>query len=261
MKRYIPWLLAALVLVVAGTSTVHEMGLDSPVRVLKPGPEPGSRDFDIFVDTVTKDGSPKTQYDITYFDTALGWDFGDRAAYSCAWVEFYSAGVEQFEVHYELTPYIAPPILEIEDHYGIEVHPDSLIGPLCGDGIGPATSMPWDGTDHFPHGTQLDFFLDGQPLVTLDYHREMCSRGYWTPGDEPGEAWLWWDQDGPQSMMPGMDDCTGGPGAPVPVMRAYVKNAGAGVTYCTRDELSGDWCNFTVPTESASMTGASGATP
>lgn len=256
MKRYLPWLLAALVLVVAGTTAVRKIGSD-PVRVLKPGPEPTAPDFDIFVDEVLKNGQLGQEYDRTHFDTALGWDFGDRAAYSCAWVEFFSAGAEQFEVHYELLPYQSPPVLEINDKNGAEVHPDRLISPLCGDGIGPATSITFDGSDHFPHGTALIFFKDSQPLVTLDYYREPCAKGYWTPGDEPGEAWLWWDQDGPQETMPGMADCTGGPGAPVPVVRAYVKNAVAGVTYCTEDDLDGDLCTLPPPTPPPTPTGAS----
>ncbi len=94
------------------------------------------------------------------------------------------------------------------------------------------------------------FYRDAQPIATLDYHDEMCTNGYWTPGDEPGEAWLWWDVDGPQDMMPGMGDCNGGPAEPVAVVRAFVMHRAPGVGVCVEDALDGDMCvdRFPPPT-------------
>jgi len=209
-----------------------------PVALAQPGPDPDVGSFDIFTRELPQIGG--TEYDRTHFDTSQGWDWGLRAAYSCAYVEFFSAGSLAFEVHYEMVPGY-PKEIEINDSATAGEPVNGTLGN-CGDNIGPEASMAFDGTDHFPHGTMFTFYRDAQPIATLDYHDEMCTNGYWTPGDEPGEAWLWWDEDGPQDMMPGMGDCNGGPGEPVAIVRAYVQNRAPGVGVCVEDAMDGDMC-------------------
>jgi hypothetical protein len=215
-----------------------------------PGPETNPPTFfEINVNELLEAPLPHDMYSSTRFLTADGWDFGDRAAYSCAWVEFFEAGAELFEVHYEMVANYPIPI-EINDRDGEEA-PDPEIASLCGDGSGAGANITHDGSDHFPHGTSLDFFLGGVQVATIDYGLKEpgdCDRGYWTPGDEPGESWLWWDEDGPQDLMPGHPlDCGGGPVEPVPVVRAYVQNMASGVGVCTRDEMDGDMCLGNTP--------------
>ena len=204
-----------------------------------PGPEQSQYDFfDIFVKEVLPDGD--TEYDRTEFDVGAGWDFGDRAAYSCAWAEFFQGGNELFEVHYEMV--IGYPVsIEINDRHGAEAG-DDQIAALCGDGDGPAPSVSHDGSDHFPHSTSLVFFQNGQEIARIDYS-EQCTNGYWTPGNQAGEAWLWWDADGPSDMMEHGDGlCGGGPGEPVAIVRAFPQNVSAGITVCTTDAMHGDLC-------------------
>jgi hypothetical protein len=227
-----------LTLVIA-TFVVHTLVVGmGAVALAEPGPDPEVGSFDIFTRELPRIGG--TEYDRTHFDSARGWDWGLRAAYSCAYVEFIQGGNILFEVHYEMVAGY-PKSIEINDNAAADEPVDGSLG-TCGDGIGPEANVTHDGTDHFPHGTTLEFSRDGQPLVTLDYNDDMCAQGYWTPGDEAGEAWLWWDEDGPQDTMPGMHDCGGGPGEPVSVVRAFVQNVAPGVSVCTTDMLSGDLC-------------------
>ena len=189
------------------------------------------RYFDILVrhqDTGEQIGSER-------FRWGKGWDFGDRPqGYRCAWVEFFRAGIELFEIHFERAQGWA----KIIDRFGPES--DATKDRLCGKGSeGP---VRFDGSDHFPHGTLMDFTRNGSPLVTLNLHADECASGYWTPGDEPGEAWLWWDEDGPTNDGHHELDCGGGPTEPVPVVRAYVKKAAPGIEYCSEDSLAGDRC-------------------
>lgn len=216
----------------------------------EPGPEPGSSNFSIFVHEL---GGDRDMYSKTEFAVGQGWDFGDRAAYACAWVEFFQAGTELFEVHYEMVDGYPIPI-EINDLFGIEA-PDSQIGGLCGDGNGSGANIHHDGTDHFPHGTSLNFFQNDVRIATIDYSLQEpngCDRGYWTPGNQAGEAWLWWDEDGPQNDGHHDLNCGGGPGEPVAIVRADVKHMASGVEVCTEDSLAGNWCSdapLPTPTE------------
>lgn len=241
---------------VIATLAVCALGLGiGPVALAGPGPDPDVGSFDIFTRELPRNGG--TEYDRTHFDASQGWDWGLRAAYSCAYVEFFSAGELAFEIHYEMVPGY-PKDIEINDNASAGEPVNGTVGN-CGDNIGPGASMPFDGSDHFPHGTAFTFYRDGQPIAGLDYHDEMCTKGYWTPGDEPGEAWLWWDEDGPQSTMPDMEDCNGGPGEPIAVVRAYVQNRAPGVGVCVEDRMDGDMCvNRFPPPTIASMSPMSG---
>ena len=230
-----------------------------------PGPDPsdGSSYFEISVredlNHENPPPPPRDEYSLTRFDESLGWDFGDRIGYECAWVEFFSAGNEKFEVHYELVADY-PFDLRITDRFGAESQVDGR-DPfnLCGSGtFGTNGNAVHDGSDHFPHGTALTFYVNSQQIASIDYSLTQlvgCDKGYWTPGDEAGEAWLWWDEDGPQQHMPnGPIVCDGGPMEPVAVMRAIVKNADADVGYCTQDELSGDDCSSSLPGHASRLT-------
>jgi hypothetical protein len=105
------------------------------------------------------------------------------------------------------------------------------------------TKVRFDGSDHFPHGTALTVARAGTPIAKLRLHRTMCARAYWTPGDEPGEAWLWWDQDGPTSDGHHMLDCGGGDHDPKPVARAIVSLVATDLSVCTKDSMDGDICS------------------
>lgn len=204
-----------------------------------PRREPNSPDF-----TISIKGRPLLEsfQDTTKFKTSRGWDFGDRSAYSCAWAQFFEGSKRLFEIHYEVVRdgYDFP--IQINDRNGAEA-PDGTIEARCGDGVGPGPSARWDGSDHFPHGTALKFRYRGKKIATVGYRRPECSKTYWTPGNQPGEAWLWWDQDGPTSDGHHSLMCAGGPADPVPVVRAYTKHRAPGVRVCTKDSLSGDLCS------------------
>jgi hypothetical protein len=205
-----------------------------------PGPNPNVGPFDVIIREALGPGS--VTYDVTSFETShpTGWDWGLRAAYSCLYVEFYLEGVRAFEVHYE-TVQGYPGSVQILDDAGAREPVNGSLGP-CGDGLGPGASMPFDGTDHFPHATDLVFYAGGSEIARIDYSGDECSWAYWTPGDEAGEAWLWWDADGPTETMPGHHACDGGPGEPEPIVRAFVQNLAPGVDVCSTDALQGDLC-------------------
>lgn len=222
------------------------------------------RSFTIVVESRNPEIGPSAHkvYDMLDFTRSTpGWDFGDREAYRCAFVEYFGAGGNLlFAINFERirTPEIVanPYAVMLNDRGGMERSdpqgsgrrsrgsrgPLTPIGSddLCGSGRG--LSVPFDGTDHFPHGTMLEFTRNGNPLVDLHLHRNHCAKGYWTPGDEPGEAWLWWDEDGPTNDGHGDLNCSGGPGEPRAVVRAWVERLAPSVAVCTEDSLDGDWC-------------------
>lgn len=210
-----------------------------------PGPESNPSDFEIFVEELIG-GGETVIYSNTRFAAADGWDFGDRGAYSCAWAEFFRDGSELFEVHYELIKDYPDPVA-INDRDGVEA-PDPEIAPLCGDGIGPGASITHDGSDHFPHGTDIVFFQGDVEIARVDYSDDPCAKGYWTPGDEAGEAWLWWDEDFPTDKVEHGDGlCGGGPGEPIAVVRAFAQGMAGGIEVCSTDAMSGDRCSNAPP--------------
>lgn len=203
---------------------------------------------------------PRDVYSITSFDLSEGWDFGDRFGYECAWGEFFLGGDEKFEVHYELVEDY-PFDVQINDKFGRELSdtdapPDAGSGS-CGTGIGKGGIPTHDGSDHFPHGTSFLFYKDDVEIASIDYeleHADGCDSAYWSPGDEPGEAWLWWDEDGPQQHHPGGPIvCPGGSVEPVAVVRAIVQNVDPDIGYCTRDEMDGSQCQGPSPTHASDV--------
>jgi len=193
-----------------------------------PGPEPGGRDIEISF----RDPATRKFIDFVEFDTATGWDGGGRLAYRCAWVEHFTSGGLDFSVNFLRTDYAA-----VINDDGIT---DTGPGNSCAV---PEQQATFDGSDHFPHGTSLVFYRGGVEFDRIDLDRG-CARGYWTPGDEPGEAWLWWDDDGPQDLtVEGDGLCDGGPGEPVAVARATVQDVAPGLAVCTLDRNEGDLCD------------------
>jgi hypothetical protein len=207
-----------------------------------PGPDPddGHTDFSIVANPSV--GSGDDVKDVTTFDETTGWDFGDRTGYRCTWVEHFTNGVLDFEVHYEVLADFADtaPLKswKLNDDRGLEGD-EAFAQAYCGSAKGsnyPSPMMADAGT-HFPHGTAITFYRDGQLIDSVDYgmgdHSAMCAKSYWVPGDKAGEAFLWFDADGPDSTMPGMGDCNGGPGEPVPWVRAIVEHTAPDIGYCT----------------------------
>jgi hypothetical protein len=230
-----------------------------------PGPDPAD-DHDYFEISMGDDFNhgtppppPEDTYSVTRFNEAEGWDFGDRYGYQCAWVEYFRGDNQLFEVHYELVMDY-PFGVKVSDRFGVEGGDQNASGD-CGTGNGFGGVPTHDGTDHFPHATSLTFYQNGGPLldpqgnpVAIDYQGE-CTHGYWTAGDQPGEAWLWWDEDGPaDKLMHGDGLCSGGPDEPVAVVRAIVQNAAPGIGYCTSDVLEGSFCSGSTTQHSSNVT-------
>jgi hypothetical protein len=137
---------------------------------------------------------------------------------------------------------------------------------ICGTppGAGAPTIDPID-QDHFPHGTVITVFDsdDGREVAVLDlrapgtWPESECIKPYWTPGDEPGEAYLWWDDDNPVKVGTNGPACDydGQPGGPLDafaIARAEVRLA-PGYGSCVADSEAGDWCEgLPVPSPSPS---------
>jgi hypothetical protein len=242
MKRL---LLASTCLLTLGVGTAQAI----------PGPDPndGHSTFSLEILIHGKEAT-----DVTSFSEASDWDFGDRAAYRCAWVEFFQSGAELFEVQYHAVSDYPDGTIEINDLYGQEV-PDPEIGATCWDADNQSNFVH-DGSDHFPHGTSLVFndTATGAEIARIDYPNQ-CAKLYWTPGDQAGEAWLWWDEDGPEDKIDHGDGlCGGGPAEPDAIVQAKVRHLTLGIEACTTDAMDGDMCF--VGTESAPSVYASNVT-
>lgn len=245
MKKFLLGMASALLLAFALT----------PAHALPDGPEgdiAGYGYFVIIMSEVALDNPPPEPmdvYDRLRFNFDDGWDFGDRYGYACAWAEFFEGQNERFEVHFEQRRDYEFDF-QINDKYGAEVRGGSSkdgSNTLCGEGVSTPGGVTdkggvptHDGSDHFPHmihaGDGLSFADAGGPLAFLPLDNAPCDKAYWVPGDQPGEAWLWWDEDGPTGSHDHTQDdlnCGGGQGEPVSVVRLIVQNADDNVTYCT----------------------------
>ena len=217
--------------------TIGTLGVD--VAVALPGLDPPD-DHSSFEILVRAQEHGVEDNEKTTFQESGGWDFGDRVAYRCAWVELFQGGGELAEVSYKaVSDY--PGALEINDRYGVEGD-DATSGPHCW-GQDDSGSFVHDGSDHFPHGTDLVFYRDGTEIARIDYDLNTCGNLYWTPGDDPGEAWLWWDEDGAADMLDHGDGlCGGGPIEPVAVVQAMARDLAPGIEACATDSMDGDMC-------------------
>ena len=206
-----------------------------------PGPDPASEHptFSIFTYRAKGERNRVWYGGAGFTRGNPGWDFGDRFRYSCAWAEYFDAGQLLFTVTIQA---VEGSRTIVNDKYGLEDE-SSETNPAC-----PTATMTaaFDGSDHFPHHTALTFSRAGQAFARLDLMRRNCSRSYWTPGDEAGEAWLWWDRDGPTFDGHHHLDCYGGHGEPRPVARAFVTVFAADVVVCTEDSLDGARCSSPV---------------
>jgi len=199
MKRII-WPTVAAVLIIAAP-VVPAPGI--------PGPDPDDapKRFEIFVRELEDDHEV---YEDLGFSRSNGWDFGDRAAYACAWVEFVSDGKVQFRIDFELVVGrdYKPGSLEINDRNGFEEKPDGQT--RCGDGDGPGANLRHDGSPFVEGGARWDVYKHKQLLVS--YRLPAVSNDneetFWSVGDQHREAYLWYGEEG---------------GDPVPVMRAFIK--------------------------------------
>ena len=87
---------------------------------------------------------------------------------------------------------------------------------------------------HFPHGADLVFYQGGSEIARINHDANTCGHLYWVAGDEPGEAWLWWDEDGASDKNEHGDGlCDGGPMEPVALVQAEVRSADSDIGYCT----------------------------
>lgn len=243
-----------------------------------PGPEPGSPDFDL----VFVNGTGGPAFDAIHFARSDGWDFGNRESYRCAYVEYIQNGQVLFRVEFERVqvPGEIDNYVIINDRNGVETeaNTDSKSRQTSGNGAdrkpGPGTSdqcglapgsgpAQWDGSDHFPHHTHFHFFKNGVEIGSeiLDLHRDDCARGYWTPGDQAGEAWLWWDEDGPESNGHHALDCNGGGAEPTPIVRAFVTHMAVGTGVCTHDDLDGSRCSGVTPAPGPAPSPTTSPTP
>ena len=207
-----------------------------------PGPEPDSGNFTIIFNNLDE----RIRIDSIDFHPRTGWDFGDRGAYRCAWVEHFTSGSLDFIVAFDRVG--DAEYMQVNDSGGAESSNDCASSDN-GESV-------FDGSDHFPHGTALTFDRQGAPFEGISLDRG-CSSAYYTPGDEPGEAWLWWDPDGPQETEAGRGNCSGGPEEPVAVVRVHVVRVADGVSVCTADRIDGDVCGVpgrTPPTHASEVT-------
>jgi hypothetical protein len=206
MKRTI----LALVIVVLAFPFVA-----APVAGL-PGPDPADSPnrFEIFLREIEDD---RETYESLVFSSSKGWDFGDRAAYSCAWVEYVSGGKVQFRVDFELVigPDYRPGSLEVNDRNGVEEKPDGQT--RCGDGDGPGANLRHDGSPFVEGGARFDVFKRHRKLTSfrLPAVSDVNDESFWSVGDQHREAYLWYGEEGED---------------PVPVLRAFVKPVAAHVT-------------------------------
>jgi hypothetical protein len=181
-----------------------------------PGPDPSDapKRFEIFVRELEDDHEV---YESLSFSRSKGWDFGDRAAYACAWVEYVSKGNVQFRIDFELVvgPDYEPGSLEINDRDGVEEKPDGQT--RCGDGDGPGANLQFDGSTFVPGGAGWDVHKRDQLLVTyrLPAVSNDNDESFWSVGDQKREAYLWYGEGGRD---------------PVPVLRAFVRPVGAHVS-------------------------------
>jgi hypothetical protein len=245
------------VVVIFGLAVVMIAGLlVTPGNALY-GPDPDwvPSEFSIVLSGQPPEGA-LDRFDQLDFSRSTGWDFGDREGYECATIEYVENGAVVLELTFErvLVPGQDANYVEINDRFGVEgsdpqAPPMPNIGDHCGlpAGVGQHHPRLHDGSDHFPHHTMLHFMRGGAEFASLDLMRNECANGYWTPGDEAGEAWLWWDDDGPRNDGHHDLACGGGPEEPEAVLRLWVSKADEGITFCTMDSLDGDMCSDAIP--------------
>ncbi|HEY7661442.1 MAG TPA: hypothetical protein VIC58_12690 [Actinomycetota bacterium] len=193
-----------------------------------PGPDPQNapNDFQIFI-TGTHLGETE-MFEELNFSRANGWDFGDREAYRCAYVEYIVGGQIQFEISFErlAVPGHEGNYIVINDKDGWESgeggFPDSSDNCGMPPGAGPRSH---DGSPMVPGGASFTVHKGGAPLVTynLPATTAVNAESFWSVGDEPGEAYLWYVEEGEADdavlralIIPVAEDVTLSAGPPPP---------------------------------------------
>jgi hypothetical protein len=228
------------------------------------GYEPGSPDFTL---TVLRDPTPKGTpgqksgdellIERLVFDTALGWDFGDRDGYDCAGLEFVDGGEVVIVGRMQNADAVEgrpDNYTEINDRAGHEhndgPNPIPAPDPLPGYEFCPGNGeTPYDGSDHFPHvnaddGPDSVLVRDpsGETRATLDLRHAVCDPAYWAPDVAGTGLWLWWDDDGVSFDGHHDLDCGGGPLEPEPLVKFSFEILEPGWSVCIPDDLAGQSC-------------------
>ena len=234
MRRSARLATLALLLVLVGCTSSDDSGAPAEAKGLA-NPEPGRPDFALIFNNLDASQNVST----VWFDTTTGWDFGDRGAYRCAWVEHYTHGKLDFRIAFNR--FNDAPYMQVNDRRGPESSNDCVNQDTGHRESWRSASVAYEGEDHFPHlihqGDGLTFYRNGEPFEYLDLTAHQCADGYWVPGDEAGEAILWWDPDGPTSSHRHQHNdllCGGGPEEPLPVINAKVVRVADGIHVSTR---------------------------
>jgi hypothetical protein len=205
MKRRVTVLLAVTLVLV---------GFAAPAQAI-PGIDPPSaaNRFEIFV----RDLQAHEMFERLTFLRSNGWDFGDRTGYACAWVEYQVGGRIQFRMDFQLVvgdEYEAGS-LQINDRNGLEGRDGAV---PCGSSSSRGNNLQSDGSAFIPNsGATFTLARDGAVLTSysLPAVSATSDESLWSPGNEPGEAYLW-------RVEPGE--------TPTPILRATVTPIATGVS-------------------------------
>ena len=148
MKR-VPFYLLALSIIFSGIA----FAVPNDDTTGPEGDTYGSGYFQMFVDAGNAPTLPTSTIKETLrqtFNLADGWDFGERAAYRCAWIEYFQGSNEKFEVsYYGVSNYTGS--FQINDKFGAQLAENTK--PACWAGVSADNGATFvhDGSDHFPH--------------------------------------------------------------------------------------------------------------
>lgn len=243
----------------------------STTALVGPDPAEAPEEFSIIFEEVTR---PVTVYEEIMFSQLDGWDFGDREGYQCVLLEYFdpATGELEFLIEFEINNHYSespsgntarwedqgglenndgqnpvPFPDPIPPEYGATFDPGKGTWDVCGSPSGQGSWEP-SGEDHFPHYIEshqdhdpITFYTDDASgsFTMPGLINEDCDRAYWSPGDEPGEAVLWWDIDFPENAHDDGTaplDCGGGGQEPFAVGRLFVKYIAPGNGVCIHDD-------------------------
>lgn len=163
-----------------------------------PGPDPADAPPEFSIVVLGTHAGETEIFDMLDFSRADGWDFGDREAYRCAFVEYIVNDEVQFTLTFDrLTiPGHDAGYITISDRHGMELEGNA---PECGfieDGSG--IGQTWDGSPFVSGGASFTIYKDTSPLVVyaLPAVSPVNVETFWSVGDEPGEAYMWYVEEG-----------------------------------------------------------------
>ena len=172
-----------------------------PVSAI-PGPDPASADTEFsIVITGSFDGETEV-FDELRFSRTDNWDFGDREAYRCAFVEYIVDGIVQFKLEFERlqVPDHDENYIVINDRHGMETG-EGGVPPAPSDDCGlpaGAGARTWDGAPLVEGGANFTVFKDGAPYMnySLPSTAPDNDETFWSVGNDPGEAYMWYIEEG-----------------------------------------------------------------